>query len=131
MFSSPKDLRHHGPVPPPLHCRTTPSLSASKIGVTVTRHKAPLWKTPRILWISERHHREGHDLSFGAFCPPKDPKGLSSRGDGFSSQKDLGEPRDVSRFLRHNNPAFGSHPYRLKPEAHNRGPPRRPRRSAL
>jgi hypothetical protein len=31
----------------------------------------------------------------GAFCPPKD----------------LGEPRDVSRFLRHINRAFGSLPY--------------------
>jgi hypothetical protein len=39
-----------------------------------------------------------------AFC-------LSSRASAFCAARDLGEPRDVSRFLRHNNRAFGSHPY--------------------
>jgi hypothetical protein len=29
--------------------------------------------------------------------------------------KDLGEPRDVSRSLRHNNRAFGSLPYQTAP----------------
>jgi hypothetical protein len=29
--------------------------------------------------------------------------------------KDLGEPRDVSRSLRNNNRAFGSHPYQTAP----------------
>ncbi|MGA7220982.1 MAG: hypothetical protein WBX38_21885 [Candidatus Sulfotelmatobacter sp.] len=28
--------------------------------------------------------------------------------------KDLGEPRDASCFLRRNNRAFGSHPYRTR-----------------
>jgi hypothetical protein len=30
---------------------------------------------------------------------------------GFLAPKDLGEPRDASRFLRRINRAFGSHPY--------------------
>jgi hypothetical protein len=30
--------------------------------------------------------------------------------------KDLGEPRDVSRSLRHNNRAFGSLPYQIAPQ---------------
>jgi|HubBroStandDraft_5_1064220.scaffolds.fasta_scaffold217133_2 putative membrane protein insertion efficiency factor len=42
--------------------------------------------------------------------PASDAVGLSSRASVLCAARDLGEPRDVSRPLRHNNRAFGSLP---------------------
>jgi putative membrane protein insertion efficiency factor len=44
-----------------------------------------------------------------------DADGLSARASVLCAARDLGEPRDVSRFLRHNNRAFGALPYQTAP----------------
>src|SRR5579862_4800786 len=64
-------------------------------------------------WRSLSSEDEYTTVVSGMRTPLLGSASLSSRASLLCAARDLSEPRDVSRFLRHNNRAFGSLPFHI------------------